>query len=75
MGGLAGSKASKSRGGFGPQGGAMMLPRPNSLGDFNEAEEEGWNIGQMSDNDILNVSIKKIIFITHKPCFFYTRLR
>ena len=64
MGGLAGSKASKSRGGFGPQGGAMMLPRPNSLGDFNEAEEEGWNIGQMSDNDILNVRFKKFSLLT-----------
>ena len=64
VGGLAGSKASKSRGGFGPQGGAMMLPRPNSLGDFNEAEEVGWNIGQMSDNDILNVRFKKFSLLT-----------
>ena len=30
--------------------------RPQSLGDFNEAEEEGWNIERMSDNDIMDVS-------------------
>ena len=45
VGGLGSSK-SKSRG---PPG---QLPKTNSLGDFNEAEEEGWNIGQMSDRDI-----------------------
>jgi len=28
------------------------LPRPNSLGDFNEADEMSWNIGQMTDQDI-----------------------
>ena len=41
VGGLSGSK-SRGR----PPG---QLPKANSLGDFNEAEEEGWNIGQMSD--------------------------
>merc|ERR1719319_814594 len=30
-----------------------QLPRPASLNDFNEGEEEqGWNIGQMSDQNI-----------------------
>jgi len=47
VGGLGGSK-SRSRG---PPG---QLPKSNSLGDFNEAEEEGWNIGQMSDKDIMD---------------------
>merc|ERR1719153_1325123 len=31
-----------------------QLPRPNSLNDFNEVEEEGWNIGQMSDQNIMD---------------------
>ena len=42
VGGLSGSKSR----GRGPPG---QLPKANSLGDFNEAEEEGRNIGQMSD--------------------------
>ena len=46
VGGLGGSKG-RSRG---PPG---QIPKSNSLGDFNEAEEEGWNIGQMSDRDIM----------------------
>ena len=46
VGGLGGGK----RGGRGPPG---QLPKANSLGDFNEAEEEGWTIGQMSDQDIM----------------------
>ena len=46
VGGLGSSK-SKSRGTPG------QLPKANSLVDFNEAEEEGWNIGQMSDRDIM----------------------
>ena len=45
VGGLSGSKSR----GRGPPG---QLPKANSLGDFNEAEEEGWNIGQMSDQVI-----------------------
>merc|ERR1719209_1724454 len=31
-----------------------QLPRPNSLNDFNEVEEEGWTIGQMSDQNIMD---------------------
>merc|ERR1719341_751634 len=46
VGGLGGSKSR----GRGPPG---QLPKANSLGDFNEAEEEGWTIGQMSDQDIM----------------------
>ena len=51
VGGLAGGNKKKG-GGNAPPG---QLPRPNSLGDFNEAEEESWNIGQMSDDDIMQV--------------------
>ena len=46
VGGLGGGK-SKGRGAPG------QLPKANSLGDFNEAEEEGLYIGQMSDQDII----------------------
>jgi diaphanous 2 len=48
VGGLGGRKGKGGK--YGPPG---QLPRPNSLGDFNEAEEEGWNIGQMSDQHIM----------------------
>jgi len=49
VGGLGGGKK--------PPGGSkrppgQLGPKSSSLGDFNEAEEEGWNIGQMSDADI-----------------------
>ena len=46
VGGLGGSK---SRG----RGAPGQLPKANSLGDFNEAEEESHYIGQMSDQDIM----------------------
>jgi len=46
VGGLGSSKT-RARG---PPG---QLPKANSLGDFNEAEEDGLNIGQMSDKDIM----------------------
>ena len=46
VGGLGGGKSR----GRGPPG---QLPKANSLGDFNEAEEKGWTIGQMSDQDIM----------------------
>jgi len=49
VGGLGGGKSRPSK--FGPP---SNLPRPNSLGDFNEAEEESWNIDKMSDNDIMD---------------------
>ena len=28
------------------------LPRPASVGDFNEADEENWNINQMPDYEV-----------------------
>merc|ERR1719245_2442472 len=47
VGGLGGSK---SRGG---RGGPGQLPKANSFQDFNEVDEEGWTIGQMSEHDIV----------------------
>jgi len=48
VGGLGGNK-SRGRG----QHPGQLGPKSSSLHDFIEAEEEGWNIGQMSDQDIM----------------------
>ena len=45
VGGLSTGKG-KSRGSPG------QLPKSGSVGDSHELEEECWNIGQMSDNDV-----------------------
>ncbi len=39
--------------GGGPYGGGGPLMRPSSVGDFNEVDEDGWNIAQMSDQEVL----------------------
>ena len=50
VGGLGGAKAKKG-GGYPPGSGPLM--RPSSIGDFNEVEEDGWNINQMPDQEVL----------------------
>ena len=59
VGGLGAAKGRK--GGYppgagpgGPGGGVGGggLPRPASVGDFNEADEENWNINQMPDYEV-----------------------
>ena len=59
VGGLSGSKSR----GRGPPG---QLPKANSLGDFNEAEEEGWNIGQMSDQ-VASLHLTSYLISQHFP--------
>ena len=54
VGGLGAAKGRK--GGYppgaGPGHGVGGLPRPASVGDFNEADEENWNINQMPDYEV-----------------------
>ena len=55
VGGLGAAKGRK--GGYPPgagpgHGGGGGLPRPASVGDFNEADEENWNINQMPDYEV-----------------------
>jgi diaphanous 2 len=50
---MVGGLGTKGRKGYPPGAmGAGGLPRPNSVGDFNEAEEENWNISQMPDFEV-----------------------
>lgn len=52
VGGLGGGgKGRKGGGGYPP--GSGPLSRPSSVGDFNEVEEENWNINQMPDHEVL----------------------
>ncbi len=50
VGGLGG--AGKGRKGYPPGAGMGGLPRPNSVGDFNEVDEENFNISQMPDYEV-----------------------
>ena len=74
VGGLGGGGGKGGRKG-GPGGayppGSGPLNRPNSVGDFNEVEEDGWNIAQLSDQDVLqefdkmleSMNLSEVIFI------------
>ncbi len=50
VGGLGGGN--KGRKGV-PPGGVPAMMRPSSVGDFNEVDEDSWNIFQMTDHDVL----------------------
>ena len=54
VGGLGAAKGRKGGYPSGPGHGVQHggLPRPASVGDFNEADEENWNINQMPDYEV-----------------------
>ena len=56
VGGLGAAGKGGRKGGYpsGPGHGVQHggLPRPASVGDFNEADEENWNINQMPDYEV-----------------------
>lgn len=58
VGGLGGGGKAK-RGGVYPPGGGP-LTRPNSIGDFNEAEEDSLNFNSMSDGEV-NAEFEKML--------------
>ena len=51
--GGGGYGAEEASGGGGGYPGGAQLMRPSSVGDFNEVDEDGWNIAQMSDQEVL----------------------
>ena len=59
--------------------------RPSSVGDFNEVDEDGWNINQMPDHEVLaefekmlenmNLSEVKFTMTLHVKPRFHTENR
>ena len=59
------------------------LHRPCSVGDFNEVEDEGWNIDQMSDQEVAsefekmleNMNLSEVISIVNLTHSFNIMLK